>query len=569
MSNTEVVGQISVTVGEWAIGKFSRFFNGTDPDVLRELLQNAHRGGATRVDITIDEGGGAVEVSDNGEGIADPASLLAFGRSDWSDPTVSDDDPAGMGVFALARRQVSITSRRPGEWAWTVDLTPEHFAGEASATVRSVEDDPFEGGVRVRFSVEAPSIVPRDVKAAALHYPVRVFLNGEPVRQVPFLEHAVVVEQWEGVAIGVYRRRSTTDYDLNFHGATVAVGLPRVLADDGDWSARVDVRRGAGIELVLPARKEVVETPFMAGLREAAQLAIFRAMAVADPPVRVSAEVWLKARAAGVNLPEAVAALRSWRPMRADEHVMAAAMQPRLPVEEGAIVVGTWLSAAESQVLWRAAEQAGIADRLVDRDREMAGYPWYDRLTRLVGLETMVTLGGEQIVYSGEHGGPESERPERIEVRLQTREYDTEGSLPLATDIAVPPEYETDDITWVDEINVAIAQDATLTVAELASFFEAAFFSPSDDFGESDSYDTQQEAYEIAAIQHAVRYLATEDDALERVVQEAVRRAVVTYVPVNRRVLIRIGPDWSVRVRALPESPRADLEDEEPERETS
>ena len=105
-----------------------------------------------------------------------------------------------------------------------------------------------------------------------------------------------------------------------------------------------------------------------------------------------------------------------------------------------------------------------------------------------------------------------------------------------------------------------------LSVAELASFFEAAFFSPSDDFGEGDSYDTQQEAYEIAAIQHAVRYLATEDDALERVVHEAVRRAVVTYVPVNRRVLIRIGPDWSVR--ALPESTRADLENEEPERET-
>ena len=281
--------------------------------------------------------------------------------------------------------------------------------------------------------------------------------------------------------------------------------------------------------------------------------------------ISVSAEVWLQARAAGVDLPEAPAALRGWRPMRADGHVTAAAMQPRLPVEEGAIVVGTYLSAAESQVLWRAAEQAGIADRLVGRDGEMAGYPWYDRLTRVVGMEMMVTVGGEQIVYSGERGGPE--RPEHIEVRLQTRQYDTEGSLTegsltLATDIAVPPEYETDDITWVDEIDVAIAYDATLTVAELASFFEAAFFSPSDDV-ESDSYKTQQEAFEIAAMQHAITYLAMKDEALEWVVQEAVRRAVVTYVPMNRRVLIRIGPGWGVRVRALPESPRADLENEE------
>ena len=248
MSNATIIERIGVTVGDDAISKFTRFFNGTDLDVIRELLQNAARAGATRVAVVTGEG--VIEVSDDGEGISDPSALLAFGRSNWSDPGVSADDPAGMGVFSMARRRVTVTSRPAAGQAWTVDLRPDHFAGETQADVRTVADDAIARGTRVRVSTESVSHAVRAVTAAARYYPLPVTFNGEPVRQESFLEHATHVEEWGGVMIGVYRDRDSAHRtDLNFHGVTLNVQLRSVHCIGEVWTAFVDVRRGAGIEL--------------------------------------------------------------------------------------------------------------------------------------------------------------------------------------------------------------------------------------------------------------------------------------------------------------------------------
>ena len=70
---------IRATVHEDAIGRVTRFFNATVTETLNELFQNARRSGATRIEVCIEDG--RVSVADDGAGIADPAALLAFGRS--------------------------------------------------------------------------------------------------------------------------------------------------------------------------------------------------------------------------------------------------------------------------------------------------------------------------------------------------------------------------------------------------------------------------------------------------------------------------------------------------------
>ena len=87
--------------------------------------------------------------------------------------------------------------------------------------------------------------------------------------------------------------------------------LPQVdTVESGVWSARADIDSCPDLELVLPARKEAVETPFLEEMREAARLAVYRAMAQADPAPRVAWTDWHKAKESGVELPEPPAELR-------------------------------------------------------------------------------------------------------------------------------------------------------------------------------------------------------------------------------------------------------------------
>jgi len=135
MPETLLPRTIRARVHADAISRVTRFFNATTVETLNELFQNARRAGATRVDVTIAYG--EVRATDDGQGIAQPAALLAFGQSNWESGAAQREDPAGMGVYALARRpRVTIRSRpRPTDGhqlpAWEVHLTPEHFPARA------------------------------------------------------------------------------------------------------------------------------------------------------------------------------------------------------------------------------------------------------------------------------------------------------------------------------------------------------------------------------------------------------------------------------------------------------
>ena len=104
--------QIRPSVGEQLITKVSRLFNGTITDVLNELLQNARRAGAQRIDVDLGEHDGkpALLIADDGTGIDDPATFVTLGRSGWSDRIARREDPAGMGVFSLAGKRVTVRS---------------------------------------------------------------------------------------------------------------------------------------------------------------------------------------------------------------------------------------------------------------------------------------------------------------------------------------------------------------------------------------------------------------------------------------------------------------------------
>ena len=168
------------------------------------------------------------------------------------------------------------------------------------------------------------------IGTAAWHYPLPVVFEnvpatpagGEALERRAFLDGALHAERWRGLVFGVFKDRwagfGLHDPDVNFHGLTVPVRLPSVETVAGaHWSVAADIVVCPELELVLPARKEAVQTPFLDEMRAAARLAIYRAMA-ADPDPRPSFADRKRAHEADIDIAQPPAELRPWRPGLAD-----------------------------------------------------------------------------------------------------------------------------------------------------------------------------------------------------------------------------------------------------------
>ncbi len=575
---------IRARIHETAVKRVTRIYAATLADIFAETLQNSRRANAARVRISVsapaarpDEIAAAtggtpltVTVSDDGAGIADPAVLLSFGENGWDDALVRREDAAGFGFASLARRNCTVSSR-PRSWGgetlpgWRVQLAPEHFLGEAEAEVHADDEAPYPHGTSISFeATEAAAAIRCAAENAARHFPLPVVFEdctdadttAEALPRRAFLDGAVHAEQWRGLVFGVFKSRHDgyNDPDLNFFGLTLPVRLPTVETVHGPaWSVLADVDDCPELELVLPARKEAVENDFLKEMRAAARLAIYRAMA-ADPDPRPAFEDRERAREAGIDMAPPPAVLRPWRPSVADCNHWR---EPPKLAEAGhdALVVIYDPEPPEAQALWRAAERASLASQLFEGDRRLEGYDWYDTLDRVTDITVRVAAEGKWMALdnyplpetSRSPAAPLPSRPAAIRFELAVRP----ASGPARTlDLPADLVFAGEAWSWIEEAMPLVTQDSALQPHQLADFLAAGFFSPSDD-ADSDSWETQHERFEEAALHLATRLLLSDDEACKTSIAEAVRRELVWLAPRDRTVDIRIHrPDVTVTLGA-------------------
>ncbi len=82
-----------------------RLFTGSVREIVEELLQNAQRAGATRVDVTFPDEDSCL-MSDNGHGLAngieDLRAMLVLAESSYQDRAVFENQsPMGIGLYSL------------------------------------------------------------------------------------------------------------------------------------------------------------------------------------------------------------------------------------------------------------------------------------------------------------------------------------------------------------------------------------------------------------------------------------------------------------------------------------
>ena len=493
---------IRARVDDDAIGRVTRFFNATVTETLNELFQNARRSGASRIDVRIDNG--RVSVADDGAGNTDPQALLAFGHSGWDDETRRREDPAGMGVYSLARHDnVTICSQPrprggtgPAPRGWRVQLSREHFVGRQAAAVEPINH--CSPGTEVSF--DSDKALATNVRTAGRYLPLPVYLRHdgkvEEIEREQFLDGAARTEEWNGIRIGVFRGLPGHDEpEINFHG--IAIGntcLAKIEGIDSVWHAKGEVVDCPDLELVLPARKEVVETPFVGQLRAACRAAVYRTMASASHPVDVSVAVREDARALGVELRAARAMLRPWTSTMADVHAWRTDAPTRRDVAEDAIVIDADIEVCDQHTLERATERAGIGRRLYQADRRLEGYEWYDRLIKATCVSTAFTLDGEAHsleTLREDEKPPESCRPEAIMITLHTVTHEGERKgIDLPADVAFgDAEHASSD---GERPSLLVTGDSRITPHALADLARDAYFSAYEDAA-ADSYTRQRE----------------------------------------------------------------------------
>ena len=132
----------------------------------------------------------------------------------------------------------------------------------------------------------------------------------------------------------------------------------------------------------------MVEGKAAAYIRTEAQRGIFLAMATADPPAQVPYETRERARRMGIELPVPDTRLRSWQAPHAEKALDSPLRTPHEAGPNTLIVMENtiYASTANAEMLARAARNTPLEERLAAANPKLAGYAWYDALTRVTTM---------------------------------------------------------------------------------------------------------------------------------------------------------------------------------------
>ena len=534
--------EIQPAVGQALITKVSRLFNGTASDVLGELFQNARRASATRIDVHFGEyeGRPALFIADDGIGIDDPASVVTLGQSGWNAEIAHREDPAGMGVFSLAGKRVTVRSfSRSANAGWAVTIPEDGWEGAAplavgpSAILRGTQiiiamPDAWRSSLEIRLS------------AAAKHFPLPIRFQGEVLPRDDFLERAYRVEEWQGCRIGIFRASPHEPADtprINFHGVTVPCRMPgvREIEAPQKWAVRIDIVDAPSLQLVLPARKEMVENAALDALRAAALAAIYRTIGL-ESEHRLSFQDWERAAGLGINLPEASSWLQVWLP-RTAEH------RNRELRERLAAVPMIILADHEPDIEQCAAAvltEEALGYRPVCENDAFSGYNWYDRLPRIRNLSIAVEKDGRRLSYSDQLPIPPDVASGYVDqIMLEVpiigsaKSDEPHALLSFSLDMLVCA----NGGSGLDEAHVFVRAEAGVEPSALAHLIEACCFCFYED-GDCDSWDTQHRGFERDAWAIANAIIIGADDAILEQIRSVFLEEIQYLIPKGRQITL-------------------------------
>lgn len=540
---------MEIEVSSKLIEKVSRLFNATIAEVLNELLQNSRRSKATCVHITTAGNGQSwATLSDNGSGIFRDGVKFILGDSGWNGE-VRHEDPAGMGVFALASRGAVIESA-----GCQVQLNESHFCGKEDVVVESSE---VFVGTKISFPVYKDEVrsIATAVEQCALYYPLPVWLNGKEFKRKSFLEGVLYREVWRGLEIGVSVDKESY---VNFKGIVIELQLAKIWQKQRPpyfgylqefLSVRVNVASAPDLKLVLPARKEVVQNEFFKELQKECYRVIFRYVGTRASHMLPYKE-WNTAKSLGVTLPEAVRYLALYKPETADFDRWSEGSDDleEESVGENALLFTAECTSPEAQVLWRGFVASKLNYTVFEAERDYKGYKWYDALSIISNISIEVEVGGKIVSLGEAQELMKSLNKKRVnaiwvEMTITHRNSKSE-TVRFQTDVSFDCEGYWGDPSAVD---VFVSEDSKIEVSELAELLKDCYFETSED-GDADSPETQRADFAESAREKAASILLSSEEALKERIRLVAERTLRWLVPHDRKLELSIDRKGSMTI---------------------
>jgi hypothetical protein len=172
----EQIMQIQVRINEEGALRNQRYAFTDRFTLVSELLQNARRAGAMRIEIHYDATAQVLRVEDDGRGLDDFQKLLSFHESGWDAATSAEERPFGVGfskcLYAATRCIVASNHQR-------VDIDTAAALAKASIEVEPITE--AVAGTRIELhGVDLPDLGNR-IESLCLGFPVEVLFNGKPL----------------------------------------------------------------------------------------------------------------------------------------------------------------------------------------------------------------------------------------------------------------------------------------------------------------------------------------------------------------------------------------------------
>ncbi len=510
--------------------KADRLFSNRLSAIFIELVQNSRRAGASLITVTAvrekSNDTTLISFEDDGIGLEDFSSLLHLGHSDWNSEIERRDGPAGMGFFSLMHSEVLVQSR-----GMSALVSPEAFLGNDSVTMEPSTEAPLRG-TRLSFRrAEKVDDVIAALTEVAKYGSVDVRINGTAISRCDFLARSLYIKTVDGVRIGVF---PGSDYRTlcNFHGSVIelrnrAACLTDVIIPDlahssrpADLHVKIDVLETTSLHLKLPDRTQVVEDKAFEEMMRKGRIAMFEYLATL-PVHCASYSTYLEAHRLGVPLAEAAPFLCPYFvPARNSDHEGAFTLpydqiSARVVDLSQVALVEHDNDACDPEAFTFEVGYSRLHNVLplkpVERSPRYEGYSWYETIPRYRDLSLRVD--GKPVAPDDQ--GKLVSVVDSIELQFELKRP-AEDALAMCWKLPFTAFGDDDRFSESNCLLILSRESPWVTDSDPSagpfSLIEAAQylgFTYQDD-AESDSYETQQEAYQNFATRELTRALGGE-----------------------------------------------------------
>lgn len=209
--------QVQLQINEQGLLNNQRYAFSNKYTLVSELMQNARRAGASRVEVEYDADAKLLTVFDDGAGIDDFQKLLTLHESGWNEATCRQERPFGIGfskcLYAATRCVVSSGGKR-------IDFETDHALDKQPIDVNDAAYLP--GTLVALYGVDLPKLK-EHIAILSRGFAIPVFFNGVDIaRPYALCNQTCVATEIGHVALaGCLDGKSTRDTIIFLQGFCV------------------------------------------------------------------------------------------------------------------------------------------------------------------------------------------------------------------------------------------------------------------------------------------------------------------------------------------------------------